>query len=141
MMKGIRTKGLVSGRGDLTVLAIEGFKEIRDDDRVGHGGSVVLIRKFDHLGQWVQSGKTVGECAVVGRAVLADQAPDGDVDLSQAVVAVVLTRARFQLCRDRERIRQHQSTEWGLPEWLRQGDRRRLPSGLADDFYQGELDQ
>ena len=39
------------------------------------GGQVVLIRKFDHLGQWVQSGKTVGEFAVVGRAVLADQAP------------------------------------------------------------------
>ena len=37
--------------------AIEGLKEIRDDDRVGHGGSVVLIRKFDHLGQRVQSGK------------------------------------------------------------------------------------
>ena len=85
-------------------LAIEGLKEIRDDDGVGNGGSVVLIRKFDHLGQWVQSGKTVGEFAVVGRAVLADQAPDGNVDLPQAVVAVVLSRARFQLCRDRERI-------------------------------------
>jgi len=42
---------------DSTDPAIEGLKEIRDDDRVGHGGSVVLIRKFDHLGQRVQSGK------------------------------------------------------------------------------------